>query len=230
MRYEIILPIIVVIFVAGCMGQDTQSADNASTTSILASPISTTAGSGNIKTTTTESDEEEMPTTTMVRVPANITNCLVLDNVTIRDACFFDAAGKDKDASACEKIEYNNLKLKCMARLQDNPDYCDKIDRLSEKDWCYRMMAFKWNQMRYCKMVFAAPIRDKCILDFVRDKKPDPYECFQIVNSRIKDECIYYHIDVYNRTGAGIKPKLCTLILNSSLQLRCNQTFLNQKA
>jgi hypothetical protein len=89
------------------------------------------------------------------------------------------------------------------------------------------LMAFKWNKLTYCKAAYYASIRDKCVLDYVRDKKPDPYECFQIVDTGMRDACIYYHVDLYNRTGAGIKPTLCNLINNETLELMCNQTYLN---
>jgi hypothetical protein len=126
----------------------------------------------------------------------------------------------------CDKILAKNLQLKCRARLEDNSAYCDDIDTWSEKDWCYRMMAFKWNKIKYCSVIFTQSIKDECILDFVKDKKPDPMECFGIAKPTMKDDCIYFHIDLYNRTGAGMKPSLCTLIVNGSLQRKCNETYL----
>ena len=44
-----------------------------------------------------------------------------------------------------------------------------------------------------------------------------------------RDQCIYFYIDVYNKTKeGGIKPALCTLIQNVTYQLQCNQTYLKQ--
>jgi hypothetical protein len=225
MRLMVLALVILVLSFAGCMGG--QQASEEQTTTSLSAPGSTLL---TIRPTTSSTyssnDNTEDSTTTTIRLPANITNCLTLDNITLRDYCFYDAAGKGKDMATCDKVMTKNLQLKCRARLEDNSAYCDEIDRWSEKDWCYWMMAFKWNKIKYCNVIFGQPIKDKCILDFVKDKKPDPLQCFQIVNPKMKDDCIYFHIDVYNRTGTGIKPNLCTLIGNVTLQHQCNETYL----
>lgn len=235
MRFFVPCILVLALMASGCVSgpEEAQPAPSTTSAQALAAPTSTT----NKATSTTmvvAVDEEpvEPPTESLVKLPANITNCLTLENETVRDVCFYDAAGAAKDMAACDKIQGKNLQLKCRARIIDDPEYCDQVDALSQKDWCYRMMAFKWNKLEYCKAIYYQKVKDKCILDFVKDKVkrdfPKPYECFQIVDSGMRDDCIYYHIDLYNRTGSGIKPVLCNLINNESLELKCNQTYLGK--
>jgi len=232
MKKTIIFAVFAVL-VAGCISgtDDTIQNPTATTAASQSSPTSTTLHAGQT-TTTVSAEDVEVPTTMTIRLPANITNCLTLDNITYREACYYDVANREKDITVCDKIGAKNLQLKCRARLEENPDLCGQIDTLTEKDWCYSTMAFKWNKIKYCKMIFYQPLKDKCVLDFVLDKKSDPMECFGLADLDMRDKCIYYHIDLYvNKTGAegGIKPKLCGLISNMTLQVRCNQTYLNQK-
>ncbi|MFH0862694.1 MAG: hypothetical protein V1875_06675 [Candidatus Altiarchaeota archaeon] len=226
MKFHLACLLVLAVFVGGCLGDDQTPANQngASSTTLTAHQETTTTSDG--PPTTIDIEEEEIPTTTTIRIPFNMTNCQKEANATIRDACFFDAAGREKDISICAKIDSKNTRLKCQARLEDDSAYCDDVDVQVEKDFCYRMMAFKWNKLNYCKGIFYAQIRDKCVLDYVRDKKPDPYECFQIVDSAMRDECIYYHVDLYDRTGAGIKPTLCNLLNNETMELKCNETYL----
>jgi hypothetical protein len=221
-------------FAAGCMGPETgQSPD----TTAPAAPSTIPAASlqpGTDRPTTTigvalQEDEEPVLPPDPVILPANITACAPLENATLRDLCFYDQAGRSKDMTVCDKIADGNFRYRCRARLEENSDYCESIDTLTDKDWCFRMMAFKWNKIKYCKMVFYQGRKDKCVLDYVKDKKPDPYECFQITDSAMRDDCIYFHIDLYDRTGAGIKPTLCNLINNGTMEAACNQTFLGGK-
>jgi hypothetical protein len=235
MRPLAILLIALAVFAAGCMGGTQETPADGKTTTTQASATTqkgataTTAAKATTSTTLGPDEEPPMPPSITIKLPANVTNCTTLDNATIRDVCLFDPAGRNKDMNVCGQIESKNIQLKCKARLEDNSEYCDQIDTLGEKDYCYRMMAFKWNKISYCKMAFYQGIKDKCTLDFVRDKKADPYECFQIASAGMRDECIYYHIDLYNKTGAGIKPTLCGLINNESLEMKCNETYLGQK-
>jgi len=231
MRFLALFFINIVVLAAGCMesqerGTTAQESTPTSTTLKASEPGVTIA----ITTPTTESESDmtvEPPTIT-VKLPANMSGCRGLENATLKDWCYYDVAGKDRNIEVCDSIADKNTVLKCKARLEENPDYCEQIDRLSEKDWCYWTMAFKWNKIRYCKVIFAQPIKDKCVHDFVTGKKPDPMECFSIINTVLRDDCIYFHIGEYERTGSGIKPNLCILINNQTLQLRCNQTFLKQ--
>ncbi len=223
MRFPAAILLAALVFAAGCVSDEGGG---------VPSPT-TLAGSTNptLKATTTTGevlgpDEEpvEPPTESLVKVPANITNCLTLENASVRDVCFYDAAGRAKDMSACEKISDRNLQLKCRARIVDNPEYCDGIDVSSQRDWCYRMMAFRWNKIKYCKMIFAQTLRDDCVWDYVRDKEADPFECFDMVNANLKDQCIYYHVGLDR-----IKPALCYLIVNETMEGQCNSTYLNPK-
>jgi hypothetical protein len=220
--------LILVVSAAGCMSGPQVVEGTSSTT--LSTPGSTllTIRPTTTSTTAISGDYEEESTTTTIRLPANITNCLTLGNTTLRDYCFYDAAGRAKDIGTCDKITAKNLQLKCRARMEDNSAYCDEIDTWSEKDWCYWMMAFRWNNIKYCNVIFGQQIKDKCTLDYVRDKKADPLKCFDLYNPRMKDECILFHIDLYNRTGTGIKPTLCTLIGNATMQRQCNETYLRK--
>lgn len=225
MRVFIVCLLVIIISAAGCMSGPQGGDTTSSTTPVAPSSTLLTIRPATTATTTAADDYEETTSST-IRLPANITNCLTLDNATLRDYCFYEAAGRDKDMGTCDKITAKNLQLKCRARLEDNSAYCDEIDTWSEKDWCYWMMAFKWNNIKYCNVIFGQPIKDSCILDYVKDKKADPLKCFDIYNPRMKDECILYHIDLYNRTGTGIKPTLCTLIGNVTMQRQCNETYL----
>ncbi len=138
-----------------------------------------------------------------------------------RDQCFYDKAISEKQPNACSDIEYQNLKYRCRAVIESKPAFCERIDVLKDKDWCNYMMAFKLSNATYCMNTFTLEIKDKCIYNFLKDKKADPFMCFDIVNTTLKDECIIYHISL-----GRIKPNLCALIEDPKLELECNQTYL----
>jgi len=227
-RFLVIGLLVLAVLAAGCIGG--QQAETAATTSTSMKPIQEPATSTTTPLTATSTtiaaDEEITPT---LPIFSNVSGCMALGNATIKDLCLYDIAGRDKNIKVCDSITDGNTMLKCKAHLEDKPEYCDQIDLLTDKDWCFRMMAFKWNKLDYCNAIFTQSLKDKCVLDFVKDKKPDPYMCFQILDNDMRDACILYHIDLYNKTGAGIKPTLCGLIYNITVEMKCNETYLHQK-
>ncbi|MFH1055531.1 MAG: hypothetical protein V1744_05510 [Candidatus Altiarchaeota archaeon] len=228
MKFNAPLLLILLILTAGCINGNQTKSVSASTTTTIKAPVHTTATTTIKTTTTTEAYDET--TTTMYR-PANISHCLTLGDVALRDSCLYSTASRDKSMEICQKITNANLRFKCHAYLEDKAEHCDNIDVQTDKDWCYRMMAFKWNKIKYCKVIFAQNIRDKCMLDFIIDKmgeRSDPTECFDIYTPALKDKCYFHEIGLYNRTGGtvGIHPRLCNLIEDGAFELQCNQTFL----
>jgi hypothetical protein len=212
---------VLVVLAAGCISGTQVGEAVTSTTAKVAESTTSTIKESTTTTTLEEIEEPEESTTTTIKLPTNISGCMGLTDSTQRDTCLYDIAGIGKDMSVCERITDRNIQLKCRARIEDKPEYCEEIDVLIERDWCYRNMAFRWNSIEYCRKIFYQQIKDKCIHDYVKDKKPDPFECFQIVDPKLRDDCIIQHV------GLGrINPRLCYLITDPETELKCNQTYL----
>lgn len=164
---------------------------------------------------------EAQPTTTVPFIlSSDATDCEGYEGDTL-NTCLYELAPRLKDKSLCYKIGEDNVKLACLARLEDSPQFCKKIDVLRERDYCFRTMAFKWNKILYCDEIKDKSINDKCVHDFVLYKKPDPYRCFNIFDTGLRDSCILHHVGIDR-----INPSLCHLITDLELELECNQTYL----
>ena len=212
------LVLVLAVLCVGCVGEPqggtvTSTAEDAPMTTSTTLDII-------VSTTTTIVDEVEEPTTTTVKAPVDLSGCMQLSG-DAADECYYQSA-KNGGREACNEIGGDNLKFKCLARVEDKQEYCRRIDNVEEEDYCFRMMAFRWNNIDYCYAIRVQAIRDKCLADYVKDKKPDPYVCFKIVDDSLRDGCIMQHIGLDR-----INPGLCYLITDGELELECNQTYLN---
>ena len=145
------------------------------------------------------------------------------------DTCFFEKAYKSKDRGLCNKITDDNMKFRCIARVEKNPRFCDKIDLFKVKDQCLWDMAYGLNDLSYCKMIFQSNLRENCIYSFVKDKEPNPFECLDLTNVTLRDKCIFYHVGIKTLSDKPyIDPSLCHLIEDIELETKCNNTYLKK--
>ncbi|MBD3388198.1 MAG: hypothetical protein GF416_03885 [Candidatus Altiarchaeales archaeon] len=223
MKYALVF--LLVLASAGCIRQG----GGGSPTTTLGEPAPTTptvemvSDTTATTSTTLEEVEEPDPTTTTLRVDAsNLSACMGVSDLPSRDECLYQLAARTKNTEVCGRIDDSNKGLKCRAMLENDPGLCKRVDVLEDRDWCYRMMAFKWNDIGYCDMIRTQQIKDKCAFDYVKDKKPDPYRCFQMIDARLRDECILLHVGLDR-----INPRLCHLITDPELELECNQTYIH---
>jgi hypothetical protein len=234
-KFQTTILLALVVLAAGCM--ETQQQNTESTTSSSAQVVitsSTTLKKG--PTTTLAPREPEFePTGTTIKQALNATTCYELTNTTERDQCLSDAAGRDRDIGVCDNITEDSTRFKCRARLEDKPEHCDNIASQRQKNQCYWMMAFRWKKIAYCGSILMNPeLSDQCVLQYIKSigdppGGPGKYagDCFSMSTQPTRDQCIYFYIDVYNKTGGyGINPNLCTRIQNETYQMQCNQTYL----
>ena len=175
-RMRIIFALVALAVISGCIGTEPEAAPQ----TMMASTVSVTS--------TTQPDIA----------------CESIQDPDAADSCLYDRAASSRERRDCHRISYDNLKWKCMANIESDPDYCEKIDVLKEKDWCMWMMAFRLNDISHCAGIFDVQLESRCKHVFVKDKKADPYVCFEIANSTLADDCILHHV------GLGrINPKLC---------------------
>lgn len=236
MKKYITLLLAVLIIASGCMEEQQTTTGTTSTTMVPVNQASTSTIKSQT-TTTTPGEPEFEPSGSTIKQAINVTDCMKLGNATERDLCLYDAAGRDRDISICETIAENNIKFKCRARLEDKPEHCDNIVSQRQKNQCYWMMAFRWKKINYCRNILMDPeTADQCELQYIKSigdpaGAPGKYagDCLSMTTQPTRDECIYFYIDVYNKTGeGGITPNLCTLIQNGTYQQQCNQTYLKQ--
>jgi hypothetical protein len=232
----LVLIVALMVLLGGCItgDGDEPSGDEivSTTTSTIQGVVETTlpepVESGKTTTTTTTTTTRDYVkllerTTTTAALPPTGEGCLKLGNVTERDNCLYDMAGREGKQGLCDDISVKNLMFKCKAHVEERPEFCNGIDVPRDRDYCFWMMAFRWSKIGYCKTVSDQRVKDMCVFNFLRDKKPDPLECFEIRNASLRDGCIYYHI------GLGlINPNLCGLITGWELELECNKTYLGK--
>ncbi len=208
--------IVLAVLLCGCVGTE-----ETSTTVTTETPAAGATTSLNTSTTVTSETLPPEMTLTTVKQPTGEAECMLLSDSAEADRCLYDLAYRMKDRGACNKIGGDNLKFRCLARLEDKPDYCERIDVLDEKDICYRTMAFRWNNRAYCDEIHDRQVMEKCLYDYVRDKEADPYVCFLLTNSTLHDRCMMQHIELER-----INPNLCYLIVDPAVEAECNDTYL----
>jgi hypothetical protein len=216
-----------VMLMAACMQAPEETAIQTTTTITIPAttqpPLSTTS---TIPQQSDEQPSDDDETTLVIDAPADTSGC---DSAKDTDECLYQLAGKTQNTWVCSQITDENLALKCRARLIHSGQYCQAIDNTNDRDYCHWMMAFKWNQKKYCDIITQPTVRERCIVNYLMYRQPDPFQCFNLAITAEKDRCILYHIGLYSETDGknGIAPSLCNLIQNKTMEKECENKYSN---